>query len=271
VTLSIHGGARFGTPWGRGTRVAVSLGMKTMSLSVSVVILVGLGGCIGAPAYEEESGAVRGRTCQPDDRYPYLCTNVPDDGRFALTSYGGENDDSESNGRFACGGGYPDGWSWYATSWVRWGCGAKLEVQADGRCAVVEVKDAGPAAWVERDAGMPILDASPRVCQELFGTSSCGWSDGFVVKVTEVDERTPVGPARCSNQGRDDRWNQPDPQRQRDDNWRQDQQSWETWGSCTSSQGAHGICVDAGACRSRGGYTERFRCPGPNEIQCCLR
>jgi hypothetical protein len=43
---------------------------------------------------------------------------------------------------------------------------------------------------------MPILDASPKVAEYLFGESGLGWSDGVVVTATEVDASTPLGP--CS-------------------------------------------------------------------------
>jgi hypothetical protein len=98
----------------------------------------------------------------------------------------------------ACGG-QADGRWYYVTSWVRWSCGARLEVRNpdDDSCVVVEVADAGPADWVEENAGGPILDASPLVCRDLFGSNSCGWSDHFEVVVTEVSEDTPLGPDGC--------------------------------------------------------------------------
>jgi len=48
----------------------------------------------------------------------------------------------------------------------------------------LSVADAGPADWVENDAGWAIIDASPDACQNLFGSSSCGWSDANVVTAT---------------------------------------------------------------------------------------
>jgi|GEM_PF-2381777 len=132
-----------------------------------------------------------GADCTPCAAYDFLCCNVPANDMFYLTSFAG-------GGSMACGG-YADGVHYYATSWVRWGCGAKLRVTNanTGACVVVEVQDAGPANWVEENAGGPILDASTVVCEDLFGSSSCGWSDQNVVEVVEVASDTAVGPAGC--------------------------------------------------------------------------
>lgn len=51
---------------------------------------------------------------------------------------------------------------------------------------------------MENDAGGPVLDASPEICRELTGGSSCGWSDHLSVHVAqalapEVDG-VPLGP-----------------------------------------------------------------------------
>jgi hypothetical protein len=132
-----------------------------------------------------------GSMCQPCADYDFLCCNTPDNDLYYLTSFdGGES--------MACGG-FADGVSYYATSWVRWGCGGKLRVTnpANGACVVVEVMDAGPASWVEDYAGGPVLDASTQVCRDLFGSSSCGWSDGRVIEVIEVPDSTPTGAAGC--------------------------------------------------------------------------
>jgi hypothetical protein len=129
-----------------------------------------------------------GATCDPCASFDYLCCNIPANDMYYLTSFdGGES--------MACGG-YADGVSYYATSWVRFGCGAKLAITnpANGLCVVVAVKDAGPADWVEEAAGGPIIDASTRVCRDLFGSSSCGWSDQLAVEVVEVADGTPTGP-----------------------------------------------------------------------------
>lgn len=130
-------------------------------------------------------------SCERCANYNFLCCDIPQDNLFYLTSFtGGES--------MACGG-FADGSWYYSTSWVRWYCGAKLAVTNpdSGECVVVEVADAGPAAWVEERAGFPILDASPLVCRDLFNSNSCGWSDRFIVEVIQVDDDTPTGPGNC--------------------------------------------------------------------------
>jgi hypothetical protein len=131
--------------------------------------------------------------CVPCADYDYLCCNIPADNLYVLTSFtGGES--------MACGG-YATGDWYYSTSWVRWHCDAKLRITnpETGDCVVVQVADAGPASWVEDSAGMPIIDASTLVCEDLFGYSSCGWSDGFVIEALQVDDGTPLGAEGCAS------------------------------------------------------------------------
>jgi hypothetical protein len=88
--------------------------------------------------------------------------------------------------------------TWYVASSQRYGCLVHLRLRANGKCVVVRTEDAGPAAWVEARAGVPVLDASPAVGAHLFGEKSLGWSDikknpgKYVVRA----ERTtlPLGP-----------------------------------------------------------------------------
>jgi hypothetical protein len=115
-------------------------------------------------------------------------STIPGDGRYVITTFGGPGDHQS----MSCGG-FADGTTFYAASRQRYGCGAKLRIEANGKCAVVAALDYGPDVCVERAAGMPIIDASPLVSKELFGTSSAGWSDHMVVTVTEVDKSTPLG------------------------------------------------------------------------------
>ena len=56
------------------------------------------------------------------------------------------------------------------------------------------VVDYGPSCFVEDDAGGPVIDASPAVCQALTGGSSCGWSDHFSVTASVVGDNRPFGP-----------------------------------------------------------------------------
>ncbi len=74
---------------------------------------------------------------------------------------------------------------------------------------MIKTMDAGPANWVEQDAGMPIIDASPAgnstktiyyyfinntvVCSYLFNVGSCGWSDRFTITAVTTEE-TQEGP-----------------------------------------------------------------------------
>jgi hypothetical protein len=66
---------------------------------------------------------------------------------------------------------------YYVASSQRYGCLVRLRLVANGKCVVVRTEDAGPAAWVEARAGVPVLDASPTVAGLLFGERSLGWSD----------------------------------------------------------------------------------------------
>jgi hypothetical protein len=114
---------------------------------------------------------------------------IPSDGRYVMTTFGGPGDHQS----MSCGG-YADGTWYYAASRQRYGCGAHLQVEANGVCVVVEADDYGPDVCVEDAAGMPILDASPVVAQALFGESGLGYSDHQTVTVTEVAASTPLGP-----------------------------------------------------------------------------
>ena len=85
--------------------------------------------------------------------------------------------------------------SWYyAASRQRYGCGAHIQIEANGKCVVAETDDYGPDVCVENAAGRPIIDASPLVSEHLFGTQSAGWSDRFRIQVTLVAKSTPLGP-----------------------------------------------------------------------------
>ncbi|MBL0217912.1 MAG: hypothetical protein IPQ07_29040 [Myxococcales bacterium] len=116
-------------------------------------------------------------------------SSVPANGKYVITTFGGPGDHQS----MSCGG-YADGSGWYAASRQRYGCGAKLQVTANGKCVVVEAQDYGPDVCVENAAGMPILDVSPKVSRALFNLSGAGWSDHEVVAVEEVAAATPLGP-----------------------------------------------------------------------------
>lgn len=115
-------------------------------------------------------------------------SSIPADGRFVLTTFGGPGDHQS----MSCGG-FADGTTWYAASRQRYGCGSKLKIEANGKCAVVNALDYGPDVCVENAVGMPIMDVSPKVSKHLFGVSGAGWSDRLKVTVTKVASNTPVG------------------------------------------------------------------------------
>jgi hypothetical protein len=117
-------------------------------------------------------------------------SQVPDDGRYTITTFGGPGDHQS----MSCGG-FADGTTWYAASRQRYGCGTKLRIEANGKCVVVAALDYGPDVCVENAAGAPIIDASPLVGKELFGEAGLGYSDHKSVTVTPVASGTPLG--RC--------------------------------------------------------------------------
>jgi hypothetical protein len=123
-------------------------------------------------------------------------SSIPSDGRYVMTTFGGGADDQ----RMSCGG-YADGTGWYAASRQRYGCGAHLQVEANGKCVVLEAQDYGPDVCVESAAHSPILDMSPRASKALYGVSGAGWSDHLVVTVTEVASSTPLGPCMAGGGG----------------------------------------------------------------------
>jgi len=115
-------------------------------------------------------------------------STIPASGQYILTTFGGPGDHQA----MSCGG-RAAGTGWYAASRQRYGCGSKLKVEANGKCAVVVTDDYGPDVCVENRVGKPILDTSPQVSRHLFGESGAGWSDRMAITVTEVDASTPVG------------------------------------------------------------------------------
>lgn len=132
----------------------------------------------------------------------YQCLNtgeiagrdIPLDGQYYLTSFGGGSDTQS----VACGGPIADGtWYYMADSW-RWPCGTKILITnpQNGLGVVAQVADVGPNICVEQAAGKPVIDASPLVSQALFGTTSRGWSDRSLVLAEVVDPSTPLGPAQ---------------------------------------------------------------------------
>ena len=116
-------------------------------------------------------------------------SSIPSTGDYFLTSFGAGSD----SGTMSCGENTNHGSWYYAASRQRYGCGAHLKVEANGKCVIVAADDYGPDVCVEKAAGGPILDASPLVVAHLFGFNSAGWSDHFRVHVTKVSTSTPLG------------------------------------------------------------------------------
>jgi hypothetical protein len=119
---------------------------------------------------------------------------IPASGMYVLTSFGFTSSD---DGIMSCGS-YTHGGNWYyAASRQRYGCGARIEISANGKCVVAQTDDYGPDVCVEAAAASPIIDTSPLISQYLYGTRSAGWSDHMRVKVTKVAAGTPLGPRAC--------------------------------------------------------------------------
>uniref|UniRef100_A0A6B2LLT8 Uncharacterized protein n=1 Tax=Arcella intermedia TaxID=1963864 RepID=A0A6B2LLT8_9EUKA len=103
--------------------------------------------------------------------YGNMCCSIPSDNTYVLTTF--------CDSSTACGPGCSD-YTYFAADSQRFGCGKNLTICAAGttNCVGAIVIDAGPNISVEEKAGMAIIDASAQVCSDLFGMSSCGWSDG---------------------------------------------------------------------------------------------
>ena len=159
---------------------------------LSVVFLFAAAGCGG------EIGVVDGLSASRIEEGLSGCvgqasSTVPGDGRYFLTTFGSSASD---DGQMSCGDFTKHGSWYYAASRQRYGCGAHIKIEANGKCVIAQTDDYGPDACVERAAGGPIIDASPLVGQHLFGASSAGWSDHFRIHVTEVSKSTPLGPCQ---------------------------------------------------------------------------
>lgn len=92
---------------------------------------------------------------------------------YGMTVFGGPGDYQS----LACGGNSQDSQPWYVASSQRYGCHVHLQLTANAKCLVVQTEDAGPATFVENDAGIAVLDSGPQVAEYFFGVDSLGWSD----------------------------------------------------------------------------------------------
>ncbi|KAH3757103.1 hypothetical protein Pelo_11131 [Pelomyxa schiedti] len=126
-------------------------------------------------------------TCSSSNRQNGVCTNIPSDSLYYLTSFC----DQETACGESCGN-----CSWaYSTSAKRFGCNASLKccsATSSTMCTTLKVIDSGPACWVEDDANMPIIDASYSTCKYFTGSTSCGYSDEVKIKCSTVSAPLPA-------------------------------------------------------------------------------
>lgn len=175
-----------------------SLAAAAIAVAVSIV-----SAACGTPSSSEErfgrtssASTVGGCTCVTSG----TCTDetfadVPADGAYYITTFGGGADTQP----MACGGTADGTWAYVADE-ARFGCGAKLQISANGKSCVAQVADCGPNRCVEQAAAnngcgtnYPIIDASPFITQYLFGITSSGWSDHTAITAVPVDSSTAVG------------------------------------------------------------------------------
>lgn len=157
--------------------------MKSFIASAFVIV-----GCASAP----DSGmSASSSSSDLSGCHGIASSAQPSNGAYYLTSFGFTPSD---NGIMSCGEYTKNGSWYYAASRQRFGCGAHIQIEANGKCVVAETDDYGPDECVEVAAGKPIIDASPLVSEALFGTKSAGWSDRYPIQVTVVDKSTPLGP-----------------------------------------------------------------------------
>jgi hypothetical protein len=157
---------------------------NSRALLVAVLMIGGCGGEIdGGVSVSQTQEGLTG--C-----HGTAASSVPASGNYYLTSFGFTPSD---DGLMSCGQKTLHGSWYYAASRQRYGCGAHIQIEANGKCVVAETDDYGPDVCVENAAGKPIIDASPLVSEHLFGTQSAGWSDRFPIHVTLVAKTTPLG------------------------------------------------------------------------------
>jgi len=119
-----------------------------------------------------------------------MCCNIPSDHEYYLTDFCAGYPHAETS----CGN-YCNEYKYFSADRQRFGCHSYLNVCRNSRCSKVYVIDAGPAAFVENNAGKAVIDASPAVCNDLAGATSCGWSDRITITAvpTTFDDGRPLG------------------------------------------------------------------------------
>jgi len=145
--------------------------------------------CSSAPNWGDSSSS--STTSDLSGCHGNASSSAPSSGEYYLTSFGFTSSD---NGIMSCGEYTKNGSWYYAASRQRFGCGSRIQIEANGKCVVAETDDYGPDVCVENAAGRPIIDASPLVSEHLFGVKSAGWSDRYAIHVTQVSDSTPLGP-----------------------------------------------------------------------------
>jgi len=174
--------------------VLFTLSMTLNKLSKSALCLstvLALVHCSSAPA-EESTGTTE------QDMSTAIHTT------YGITTFGGAGDYqtlacTNANSR--------NDQPWFTASSQRYGCGVHLKLTtASGKCVVARTDDAGPASFVESNAGIAVLDTSPQVTNYLFpGVGELGYSDLHAhpgkYNVTAVTTTLPLGPCDASSSG----------------------------------------------------------------------
>jgi hypothetical protein len=160
--------------------------------ALPLVLLLVVAGCAG----EEGGVSIASQHEELTGCHGQASSKIPASGDYYLTTFGYSSSD---DGQMSCGQ-WTNGGSWYyAASRQRYGCGARVQIEANGNCVIAETDDYGPDVCVEEAAGVPVMDVSPLVAKHLFGVSSAGWSDSLPVHVSVVSSSTPLGPTACDS------------------------------------------------------------------------
>jgi hypothetical protein len=121
-------------------------------------------------------------------------SDVPSNHSYYITTFGGGSDTQG----MSCGGTADGTWA-YIADLARFGCGARVRIEVNGKACVAKVADCGPNKCVEQAASgscsshHPIIDASPFITKYLFGKSGMGWSDKKSVIAYKVAATTAIG------------------------------------------------------------------------------
>src|SRR5579871_6187617 len=141
------------------------------SRPLSALILAAVAVACGAPSASDELTSrvtsdvtVGGCNCPTSGSCSALTfANVPSNDTYYVTTFGGGSDTQP----MACGGTADGTWAYVADE-ARFGCGAKLQVSANGKSCIAQVSDCGPNRCVEQAAAndgckgsFPVIDASP--------------------------------------------------------------------------------------------------------------